>query len=73
MSLAAPPSSVDVAVIGAGAAGIAAARRLAGTGLSVAVLEARLAKVRPELLPSAEDYDKVLRARIDGDAHSSVA
>lgn len=41
MSLAAPPSSVDVAVIGAGAAGVAAARRLAGTGLSVVVLEAR--------------------------------
>ena len=41
MSLAAPPSSVDVAVIGAGAAGIAAARRLAGVGLTVAVLEAR--------------------------------
>ena len=41
MSLAAPPSSVDVAVIGAGAAGIAAARTLAGTGLSVTVLEAR--------------------------------
>ena len=41
MSLLAPPSSVDVAVIGAGAAGIAAARRLAGTGLSVVVLEAR--------------------------------
>lgn len=37
----APPSSVDVAVIGAGAAGLAAARRLAGTGLSVVVLEAR--------------------------------
>lgn len=41
MSLAAPPSSVDVAVIGAGAAGIAAARRLTGRGLSVVVLEAR--------------------------------
>ncbi|HYC97286.1 NAD(P)/FAD-dependent oxidoreductase [Brevundimonas sp.] len=41
MSLAAPPSSVDVAVIGAGAAGIAAARALAGTGLSTVVLEAR--------------------------------
>jgi monoamine oxidase len=41
MSLAAPPSPVDVAVIGAGAAGIAAARRLAGTGVSVVVLEAR--------------------------------
>src|SRR5690606_8101039 len=35
------PSSVDVAVIGAGAAGIAAARRLAGRALSVLVLEAR--------------------------------
>lgn len=41
MNLAVPPSSVDVAVIGAGAAGIAAARRLTGTGLSVVVLEAR--------------------------------
>lgn len=41
MSLAAPPSSVDVAVIGAGAAGIAAARRLVDAGLSVTVLEAR--------------------------------
>lgn len=37
------------------------------------VLEARLAKVRPELLPSAEDYDKVLRARIDGEAHSPAS
>jgi DNA-binding transcriptional MerR regulator len=36
------------------------------------VLEAQLAKVSPELLPSAEDYDKVLRARIDGDTHHSV-
>ena len=35
------PSAPDVAVIGAGAAGIAAARRLMGGGLSVAVLEAR--------------------------------
>ena len=35
------PSSVDVVVIGAGAAGIAAARRLAGRNLSVLVLEAR--------------------------------
>lgn len=41
MILAAPPSSVDVAVIGAGAAGVAAARRLGRTGLSVVVLEAR--------------------------------
>jgi monoamine oxidase len=40
MSLAAPPSSVDVAVIGAGAAGVAAVRGLAGTGVSVVVLEA---------------------------------
>ncbi|RZI98086.1 MAG: FAD-dependent oxidoreductase [Brevundimonas sp.] len=36
-----PPSSVDVAVIGAGAAGIAAARALACRPVSVAVLEAR--------------------------------
>jgi monoamine oxidase len=34
-------SDVDVVVIGAGAAGIAAARRLAGSGLTVRVLEAR--------------------------------
>ena len=35
------PTAPDVAVIGAGAAGIAAARRLIARGLSVAVLEAR--------------------------------
>jgi monoamine oxidase len=35
------PDTRDIVVIGAGAAGIAAARRLAGTGLSVCVLEAR--------------------------------
>ncbi len=35
------PGSPDVIVIGAGAAGIAAARRLIERGLSVAVLEAR--------------------------------
>lgn len=35
------PSQVDVAVIGAGAAGIAAARRLLRPGLSVLMLEAR--------------------------------
>ncbi|CAN5210640.1 NAD(P)/FAD-dependent oxidoreductase [soil metagenome] len=35
------PASLDVVIIGAGAAGIAAARRLAATGLSVGVLEAR--------------------------------
>ncbi|HEX2556370.1 MAG TPA: NAD(P)/FAD-dependent oxidoreductase [Microvirga sp.] len=39
--LAAPPSAPEVAVIGAGAAGIAAARRLAGAGIGVVVLEAR--------------------------------
>jgi monoamine oxidase len=36
-----PPTSVDIVVIGAGAAGIAAARTLQGHGLSVLVLEAR--------------------------------
>jgi monoamine oxidase len=35
------PSDIDVAIIGAGAAGIAAARTLEGTGLSVLILEAR--------------------------------
>ncbi len=36
-----PLSNVDVAIVGAGAAGIAAARRFVAEGLSVAVLEAR--------------------------------
>ncbi len=31
-----------------------------------ATLEERIADVRPDLLPKAEDYDKVLRARVDG-------
>src|SRR4051794_5747993 len=35
------PSSVDVAIIGAGAAGLGAARALENSGLSVIVLEAR--------------------------------
>ncbi|MET4801824.1 NAD(P)/FAD-dependent oxidoreductase [Bradyrhizobium sp. LB11.1] len=35
------PSSVDVAIIGAGAAGLGAARALEGSGLSAIVLEAR--------------------------------
>jgi monoamine oxidase len=35
------PSEVDVAIIGAGAAGLGAARALEGSGLSVVVLEAR--------------------------------
>ena len=39
--LAPPPANPDVVVIGAGAAGIGAARRLLERGLSVAVLEAR--------------------------------
>ncbi|ACA16694.1 amine oxidase [Methylobacterium sp. 4-46] len=39
--LAAPPRDPDVVVVGAGAAGIAAARHLAARGLAVAVLEAR--------------------------------
>lgn len=38
---AALPASFDIVIIGAGSAGIAAARRFAGTGLSVGVLEAR--------------------------------
>ena len=29
-------------------------------------LETSLAKTRPDLLPKAEDYDQVLRARLDG-------
>lgn len=41
MTRTALPSAVDVAVIGAGAAGVAAARRLAGRGLDIVVLEAR--------------------------------
>jgi len=41
MSAARPPSSVDVAIIGAGAAGIAAARALADAPLDLVVLEAR--------------------------------
>lgn len=39
--LVSPPSEPDVVVIGAGAAGIAAARRLRAAGVSVAVLEVR--------------------------------
>src|ERR1700690_209260 len=35
------PSEIDVAIIGAGAAGLGAARALEDSGLSVAVLEAR--------------------------------
>src|ERR1700675_4697987 len=35
------PSSVDVAIIGAGAAGLGAARALENSGLSIIVLEAR--------------------------------
>src|SRR6266699_406183 len=35
------PSKVDVAIIGAGAAGLGAARALENSGLSVVVLEAR--------------------------------
>jgi monoamine oxidase len=35
------PSDIDVAIVGAGAAGLAAARTLEGSGLSVLVLEAR--------------------------------
>lgn len=41
MSAARPPSSVDVAIVGAGPTGLAAARALAGAPLDVVVLEAR--------------------------------
>lgn len=42
MSISAPlPAELDIVIIGAGAAGIAAARRLSATGLSVGALEAR--------------------------------
>jgi monoamine oxidase len=40
-ALADPPAEPDVAILGAGAAGIGAARRLIAAGFSVAVLEAR--------------------------------
>src|SRR3979411_1062419 len=36
-----PPSEVDVAIIGAGAAGLGAAHALKDSGLSIIVLEAR--------------------------------
>lgn len=32
-------------------------------------LEGQLANLRPDLLPKAEDYDQVLRARLDGHHH----
>jgi DNA-binding transcriptional MerR regulator len=38
-----------------------------GLKTTCTALEARLARVSPDLLPCAEDYDKVLRARIDGE------
>ena len=34
----------------------------------VARLESKLAAIRPDLLPQADDYDSVLRARLDGGA-----
>lgn len=33
---------------------------------NVAAMEARLAEIRPDLLPRAGDYDQMLRARLDG-------
>lgn len=41
-------------------------RALATLETGVARLEAKLAAVRPDLLPQAEDYDSILRARLDG-------
>jgi DNA-binding transcriptional MerR regulator len=37
-----------------------------------AVMEERLAQTRPDLLPSAEEYDRLIRARVDG-RHDSLA
>lgn len=39
-----------------------------GLRQTVAGIEAKLVEVRPDLLPRAEDYDQVLRARLDGPA-----
>jgi DNA-binding transcriptional MerR regulator len=36
----------------------------------IAHLEARLAEIRPDLLPRAADYDQVLRRQLDGADHS---
>ena len=41
-------------------------RALATLETGVARLESKLAAIRPDLLPQAEDYDSVLRARLDG-------
>jgi len=41
---------------------------IADLSASCADLDARLAEVRPERLPSADDYDKLLRAGVDGEA-----
>ncbi len=34
-------------------------------------LEAKVAEVRPDLLPQAQDYDAALRARLDHDLHDA--
>jgi len=46
------PSKVDVAIIGAGAAGLGAARALENSGLSVIVLEGARPRRRPVAIPS---------------------
>jgi DNA-binding transcriptional MerR regulator len=40
---------------------------------SCSALEARLGRIDPELLPRAEDYDKVVRPRVDGEAANHTA
>lgn len=51
-----PPTQVDVAVIGAGAAGVAAARRLRQAGASVVMIEARIrVGGRAHTIPAAGD------------------
>ena len=39
---------------------------------TVAGMEAKLAEVRPDLLPRAADYDQVLRARLDEPAAAAA-
>ena len=68
------PSSVDVAIIGAGAAGLGAAHALKGSGCSFIVLEARdrvggrgytvMAAPAPMMATSTEERREVMRAAL---------